>query len=181
MINYAISHEMGTAMVRSREAIRVWIKGHIIVKHGAPPMSARLYARQLLRLCLARGTRLVKKIVALKLLPNGDWRNQRGIEIYVPIGANVDIATIGDVVADGVCMVALGDKLKKIYKDRWHGADLAWDQFVRLEGICGIASNTFPSFLESLTGKRVRPITHGFLYVGLRTYTGHFHKRCQFW
>ena len=65
--------------------------------------------------------------------------------------------------SNGICMVTLGEKLKKIYKERWHGSDLAWDQFLRLEGIGAIASNTFPDFLEKLTDKKVRPIVEGFV------------------
>jgi hypothetical protein len=164
MINYALSHELGTAMVRSREAIRSWVKSHIEIKHGTPPVSARRYAYQLMRLCLSRGTRLVRKILALKLLPNGDWRNHDAVEIYLPHGSDANIDDIAGVVSDGICMVCLGDKLKKIYRERWHGSDIAWDQFLRLEGVCGIASNTFPAFLTSLTGKKVQSIVSGFIY-----------------
>ena len=104
MINYALAHEQGTAMTRARKCARKYITSNIIPKFGTPPLAARRYAYQLLRLCLARGTGLVKKILALKMLPNGDWRNQTGIEIYFPhdtIMANVNLEEIGEVVADG--------------------------------------------------------------------------------
>ena len=161
MVNYALTFEQGTAITRSRQIVRKWIKEHIVFKVGTPPIAARRYAYQLIRLCLARGTRLIKKIMALRMLPNGDWRNQTAVEIYMPEGSSFDEEAMADVVADGVCLVCLGERIKKIYVERWHGSDLAWDQFIRMEGICALASNTLPDFLMLLTGKRVRPIVEG--------------------
>lgn len=157
-IHWALSLKDAAARTVVRECIKEVVKERLKVLRGVPPVEIRAYQQHVLRLCFARGTKLAKKIVSMRLLPNGDWRNQRDVEVYVPYGMDVDFDDLAEVVGDGLCGVLASEKFSEIYRDRWLGADTSQDRFLRLEAFCGLAKAIYPRFCSRMTGKPVKEI-----------------------
>ena len=116
------------------------------VREGAPPRDGRLFKTQLLKLCVASGTRLVEKLACLRTLPNGDWRPIGEFIVWVPPGSHYSADRIRAITAHGTTHAACGNRFSRYVMKRWVGADRAFDEQLLMEGINGLKTLTFIGF-----------------------------------
>lgn len=118
-VNLALCVNQGVGISALGRHLRSYVAGHLRILRGSCPKDAIPYKRQLLRLCLGRGTRLLEKKAVLWALPNGDWRVCGEIQIYIPEGAPADVAKITDTIAQALELVLLGCRFVVFPRSRW--------------------------------------------------------------
>ena len=68
-IHFARSLNFGTGVFRFSRHLHSFVRSRLRVERGEPPRDAQRYKRHLLRLCLARGGRLLQRRLSLRTLP----------------------------------------------------------------------------------------------------------------
>ena len=121
----------------------------MVIKRGCAPPDAQAYKRKLLGLCAARGRDLLFQRHALSLLPNCDWRRGDCIGIFMPDGVAFDAAAVKEAVAEGLRKCLASARFALYPRNRWTGCGRAWDQFLLLEGVHGLASAVWPLWVPS--------------------------------
>ena len=149
-IHLAMALNFGTGMATWARLLRLIVFERVEILRGTPSCEAQAYRRQLLRLCLSRGSRLVEKRAALATLPNGDWRRRDAIEVYVPVGAVIDEGRIKHVVASSLTSILCNSKLTVYPRHRWTKGDVAFDEVILMEGIHGVASAVWPLWAKDV-------------------------------
>ena len=155
-INFALALNEGTGILRFKDLVRAYVFEKLDVLRGSPPPEAAAYKRHVLRLCLARGARMVEKRLALLTLPNGDWRLRDTVQVYVPAAAVVDRDALAETIASSLNEVLLPGRFTLYPRNRWTKADEALDQFCLLEAVHGLASAVFPPWRELATIKAAK-------------------------
>lgn len=150
-IHFALSLRFCTNFSVFSEFLKEVVRRRIRIRRGTPPADAVAFRTQLLRLCLARGPKLLQRHVALACLPNGDWRLRDVVEVHLPEAVDVTKERIADLVADAVQVVLAGRQIKLYPRHRWTGIDDALDQMCLLEGIHGLASAVYPLWAAFVT------------------------------
>lgn len=141
---------MAKTIIRHRLKIRV----------GAPHRQRRLFKSQLMRLCLASGTRLLEKVAAYRSLPNGDWRPLGGFETWIPPGPAYDHERIGVIVSEGTVSAVCSSRFTRWKDARWTGADKQFDEAMMMEGVNGLYSLTLVGFDEEARGAPLEARLH---------------------
>jgi len=153
-IHFALAVNVGTGLTTFQQALTNVVRSRLRIRRGSPPAGAIAYRKHLLRLCMSRGARLVERRLALVTLPNGDWRRQDCVEVYLPEGVDCDVEQIMVVVSQALVCVLAGASFTVYPRHRWTRADESFDQVCLLEGIHGLASATFPIWAASLSSAR---------------------------
>lgn len=125
-IHLSLAVGLGAGMYQLRGLIRDFVHERLVIRRGAAPRAATEYRQQLVRLCVARGSRLLLERLCLASLPNGDWRKRGVLEVFVPERAVIDRRRVCDVVAQALQQCLAGAKLAKLAtwpRHRWTGAD----------------------------------------------------------
>ena len=73
------------------------------VRHGRPPVDAQPFKKQVVALCLQQTSNQMLRSIYAQCLPNGDWNNHSAVEIWVPVGTEVQKEAVGRMV--GVAIV----------------------------------------------------------------------------
>lgn len=146
MINFQLSLRDGTGMTRFRKLLQREVATTLKISHTPPSREAVAYTRHIIRLCMSRGSRLVDKIVSMRLLPNGDWRDPTCVEVCLPDGVVVDRAVLAEVVADGICIALLGSSMDPINRSRFTHLDVKMDKWLRLEACHLLCTRIYPSW-----------------------------------
>ena len=76
-------------------------------------------------------------------LPNGDWRNDREIEWYLPDGSTVDVDVIAPMMAAWLVQVCASKKYTIWSRHRWTKGDGAMDQVCLLESCQSLLPTAF--------------------------------------
>ena len=71
-VHFALSLNFGTNLTRFSKHLKLVVRDRLRIRRGNPPTDCIPYKQHLLRFCLARGTNLLQKKLALWALPNGD-------------------------------------------------------------------------------------------------------------
>ena len=157
-VNFALALNFGTNMHTWRQELRAVIRERLVIKRGPPPPSCLPYKQQLLRLCLIGSTRRLEKLLAMYMLPNGNWANMAQVEVYVPVGAACNLNSIADNLSAGLVQVTASSNYTIFPRSRWTKADRAMSEIALLQGCHGLASATFPRFVKRVSGKRLAPL-----------------------
>lgn len=153
-INLALSLNFGTGLSLFRKHLRQHIMQKVVVLKGDPPAECQAVRRHLLRLCCSRGPRLLQRKAMLMALPNGDWRRRDRIEVWVPnVGVEYDHSQIAESVAASLLAVLAGCQFTVYPRHRWTRSDEAFDEFILLEGIHGLASAAFGPWAAEVAGR----------------------------
>lgn len=150
-INFSLALNFGTNLCVFGALLQDYVKTHLVVKRGAPPDDAVRHRKHLFRLSMARGSRLLARRLALQLLPNGDWRKRGCVEVYMPDGVPYSHARIADVVAGAIHQCLAASRFCTYPRHRWTRGDRAWDEFIMLESVHGLASAVWPKFCAEIS------------------------------
>ena len=156
-VHFALAMNYSSGLHVWRQELAAVIKERLLICFGRPPQSAIDHKRQVLRLCLSRGSHRLEKLLALHALPNGDWRNPHKVECYLPMGAQPNPDAIAAVIAKGLVQVAASSKYTMWPRHRWTKADRALDEICILEACHGLASATFPRWVHRVSNKVAAP------------------------
>lgn len=155
-LHFALAVNDGVGMHRFKRVLRELVVERLVIRRGRPAADAESFRRHVLRLCLARGSRLLERRLALWCLPNGDWRSQGVVEVYVPMHAEVNRAALVETVASSLCAVLLPGKFQVYPRTRWTRSDTAFDEFCLLEAVHGLASAIFPRWRALATTRSAK-------------------------
>ena len=86
MLNLCLSVKFGAHMKKFRSCLVDVITERLVIHEGLPAADAILHRHKILRLYLSRGKNATTKRCILRLVPNGDWRNHKQVEFWVPVG-----------------------------------------------------------------------------------------------
>ena len=144
-IHFAISLNSGTGVTRFSKHLLAVVKQRLrIIRGQGPSEEAQRYRRNLLRLCLAQGGRLLQRRLSALTLPNGDWRVADEIQVYVPPGLEYDAQQVASTVAWSLQQLVVPGQFTIFPRSRWTKDDVAFDEFCLLEGIHRLASIVYP-------------------------------------
>ena len=144
-IHLALSLNTGNNLTRFNKHLRAVVSEQVRIKRGTPPPECLHYKRQLLALAMARGSRMLARRLALWSLPNGDW-TKREIDVWVPEGVDINRERIVAIVSHSLQKVVSGVRMTVYPRHRWTRSDEAFDQFLLLEGLHQLASQTWQRF-----------------------------------
>ena len=83
------------------------------VRYGDPPARITAARRYIIAVCIKRNDKMLKHLLDLSLLPNGDWSDTTCVETYVPLTAEIDEDELKEAVAARM-VGALAPKLYNI-------------------------------------------------------------------
>ena len=164
MVQASRSLDSKNALLVWRQAMFQEILATVVFKCGQPSEEALAYKNRILDLCLADARHLLTRRVLLEGLPNGDWRIQDAVEIYI-IGTMPDDAErvkIAKRFATGIIQ-ALCFATPWLYPlSRWIGAHMACDEILLMEACHGLLYRTMQRMCLLLGDKigRIRSGKH---------------------
>ena len=97
-------------------------------------------------LALQRATKLVKKLLYANCLTNGDWRNHRNIEVWLPEGASYVRSHLVRLVGDGLIQIFAASLFRTWPSHRFIGAGEALSEFLGLEFCHGVNHKAWALF-----------------------------------
>jgi hypothetical protein len=149
-IHFALAINFGTGLLIFKTVLQLLVSSRVVVVRTPPPARAETFRRALMRLSLDRGPRLLEKRLVVGFLPNGDIRLRDRVQIYIPVGVPYDIDQVRDSVSKS-CAECLAGALFTMYpRHRWLNADRAFDEYLLLDGLCGLALPSFQLFAAEL-------------------------------
>ena len=113
------------------------------LRRGSPPEEGKRYKTCFLKLILTSTTKVLVKSVALRMIPNGDFREQRVVLVFVPFGVEVDEDKLRELVADALEELMCGTAFRQYNGDKWMGQEEAYDDYIRNNGIHGIGAEAY--------------------------------------
>ena len=140
MVRTALSVQQAGYMSRFRTVFKSVIRPLVKVKFRRCSEEARLHRLRFIQLFNASGRRMIPKFVANNKFPNGDWRIQSEIEVYVnvdPSDPNFSEQKVIDYCVSGMLFCFCAAKFYAFKKQRWFGAEQTCDQFGAMESCHG--------------------------------------------
>ena len=151
MVNLALSLSMGGNMGKFREALADVAASRLKVLKGTPPPEVEAYRSFVLQLFGQTGRNVPVKTYLLQALPNGDWRKQDVVEVYIPATMDIDKDRIQQRVIQSLVLGLTGVLFRAYPRHRWVGADATTDQVAMLEAVHGLGSAAYRLFLQRMT------------------------------
>lgn len=147
-IHFALSVNFGVNLATWHRAVLDTIRARIHFTRTPPSEAAEKYRKALFRIVLSDGSRLLKKRLVLRTLPNGDLRRRDILEVYVPQGIEINEAELRESIAISTADVLAGSNLTVYPRSRWLKGDLALNEVILTEGVGGILSASYPLFAQ---------------------------------
>ena len=63
------------------------------------------FKRQVISMCVADQSHVVLRSLYAFALPNGDWNNRTSLDVWVPVGAVVNVQELGNIVGNAIVNV----------------------------------------------------------------------------
>ena len=84
---------------------------------GEPPSFCVAFRRYVTAMCVTRGPRMIRSLLDLSTLPNGNWQNHSNVEIYIPRGTPFDKTELLKTVADRMTRALIPGVFTMLSKD----------------------------------------------------------------
>jgi hypothetical protein len=104
-----------TAMLR--DICKEWL----CICRGRPPLEAGRRMKALLRICLGGESSSFERQLHMLYFPNGDPWKRRRIEVWIPIGVEVDRSLLEEAVFRSLRFVLFSKQVRMIRRNRWYG------------------------------------------------------------
>eukprot|EP00971_Amphidinium_carterae_P323340 6425933-Amphidinium_carterae.7 len=155
LIRCALSLRHASSMAKFRLCLKREVQKRLVVRFGEPSVEARLYRQQVLAIFVNSGTNLLCHRMLLSSPPNGDWRNQEEVQVFLPVGMHgkVNSKQLVPTLVAGLLYCLAGRKPEVYCRHRWGGADLCCEQLARLQAVHGLLGHTYKRFLQESSGK----------------------------
>ena len=151
MVNLALCLSVGGNMVKFREALAEVVGARLVVLKGVPPPEVETHRRCILELFGQTGRNIAVRNYLLRTLPNGDWRKQDVVEVYVPATMDYDFDQLKHKVTQSLILGLTGTLFRLYPRHRWVGADATTDQVGMLQAVHGLGTAAFQVFLGKVT------------------------------
>ena len=89
-------------------------------------------------------------------MPNGDWRREDRIEVWLPHGVQADRQLVVNSVASGMTFALASRQFKLWPRHRWLGADVACDELGLLESCHRLLTTVFIKYCASFGGAKAQ-------------------------
>ena len=158
LIRCALSLREGSALSTFRRCLRQEIRQRLVVLRGQPSIEAQNHKNLIFNIFFSAGRKqsLSERLILAKL-PNGDWRNRREVEYYIPdrLEPPRNKAAISQLLEAGLSYALVGKKPSVWARHRWTGADLAVEELGRLECVHGLLRPTYQRFIHTYKGSHI--------------------------
>lgn len=151
IIRMALSLQMGAYMHRFRMILRGIVYSRVKICIGVPPAEAMKHRARVLQVFGGSGRQVVQTLIALHMLPNGDWRDSEYICIFVSPairGASED-ERLKQLVVFGIEHVMTSSRLPLYSRARWTGFDLSLDWLGKLSLCHNLLRETYQKFVAT--------------------------------
>ena len=154
MIRVALATEIAGTMSHFRRCLKTQIRSMIRFVVGDPDPEDTAHMRRVLAMYARTGEYLVERLVVLRMLPNGNWRNRDRIYVYCERMPANDVEELAwaDRLVSGLSFAVCPRKFKKYARNRWFGKEVAIDQFGLLEHCHGLFSSTVKRWVAEVDG-----------------------------
>ena len=160
LIRCALSLREGPALACFRRCLREEIAKRLVIRRGQPPSDAQEHKKLIFHIFFSAGGKqsLAERMILAKL-PNGDWRNRREVEYYIPdhLQPTPNKKAISRLLEAGLSHALVGKKPSVWARHRWTGADRAVEELGRLECVHGLLRPTYKRFIHSYKGAPIAP------------------------
>eukprot|EP00971_Amphidinium_carterae_P195205 3873604-Amphidinium_carterae.2 len=156
LIHTALAMRVGGAMSCFRQCLRAEVESKLVIYYGEPSLESSLYRQHVMAMFVSSGANILTNQALLLSLPNGDWRVQDEVQVFLPLGMRqqpVNKTHISKVLTASLLFVLCSKKPSLFVRHRWTGADIAVDEIARLQGIHGLLQPVWKRFVAAL-GKR---------------------------
>ena len=162
LVRVALSLSFGTYIDAFRKILPEVVMERAVIKVGTAPASAQLFRQRAMILFSGRGGRAVQRLLALRLLPNGDWRKPDVIEMYCDrsVRAAYSDDQLKNQLAFGLELACLNIAPPVYNRHRWLGMDLSLDALGRLSIIHDLLPVVYGRFVQRF-GTRPLPAHEG--------------------
>jgi hypothetical protein len=154
MIRLAMSVSFGGHMARFRRIMVGVLQQTNLILHGRCSEDALQFRKTAIRLFMSRGETNPIKRFLLQFLPNGDWRREDRIEVWLPHGVQADHQFVVNSVASGMTFALASRQFKLWPRHRWLGADVACDELGLLESCHRLLTTVFIKYCASFGGAK---------------------------
>ena len=147
LLHLSLALSTGSTMGRFRKSLTEVVSSRLQVIRGHCPAEAEEHRLAMLDLFCQTGSNLALKQYLLQRLPNGDWRDQDHVQVYIPPGADCDESLLKAHVTTAL-LICLAGKVFRVYpRHRWLGCDVATDEIGLMECVHGLASKTWHHYI----------------------------------
>ena len=145
------NHPLGRAYCSKiiREIVQDWLS----IRKGPPPLDARNRSKAILRIALVGQSNQFESRLHMEFWPNGDPSKRDCIEVWLPVGTEVDRAFLVEAVARSIIFIAFSRSQPVIKRHRWRGIYFGLSAFILLDCLFGIAPELLHRFRQEV--KRV--------------------------
>eukprot|EP00971_Amphidinium_carterae_P347058 6488871-Amphidinium_carterae.6 len=151
IISTALSLRHGNSLELFRNCLHEEVLATMVLKRGSPSPSAKVYKQNMMSLFMSGASGALLDAVLLTKLPNGDWRNHKSVEYYVPVGEDEPCrADVASMMSSTLVYVFLRSKPSIFQRHRWTGMDIAIEELARLQCCHGLLVRTYARFMRRL-------------------------------
>ena len=148
VVNFALALQEASAMMAFRRALSEVVQEKLTIRIGYPSAECVAYRKFLINLFLSTGRQQCLRRFLLETLPNGNWRNESEVEVFVAPGVDFDRQQLAEGVTKGL-LLALSSKVFTTYnQSKWLGCDLALDEVGLCLAVHGLARAAFSRSLQ---------------------------------
>lgn len=150
LIRTALSMRLGGWMRLFRKCLLQEIVATVEVLEGVSTADAALYRNRAALMFLKDGIGSRKIRAVLSALPNGDWRKDDRVQVFVPPGTAWSRLPIALLVAKALISAMGAGNFRVFNRKRWTNNDLAVNQFGILEACHKLFSRTYKRWLREV-------------------------------
>ena len=121
-------------MSRFRTHVAVVVRERAQIRTGLPPLEAELWRVLAMELFCCRGARAIRRLVDLRMLPNGDWRCRSEVQLFAPAHVREKFGehALVEMLVHGILYATCNATPPVDARHRWTGMDLSIDALGRL-------------------------------------------------
>jgi hypothetical protein len=150
MIRFALSLRLGGWMRIFHRALIREVVDTIEIQEGESSVEAKAYRQVSLSVFMGVGhhRKIVQAIMGS--LPNGDWRRQDVVQVFVRHGVHWDRRLVSQLVARGFLRTLAKTSFRIFNRNRWCGNDIAINQLGLFQSCHGLLGRVFKRFLVAV-------------------------------
>ena len=142
------NHSLGRAY--SSKIVREIVHDWLVVKKGPPPLEARNRSKAILRIALIGQSNNFETRLHMECWPNGDPFKRGQIEVWLPIGTEIDRGFLVEAVSRAINFIAFSRNQPIIKRHRWRGIYPGMSAYVLLDNLFGLAPELLKRFRQAV-------------------------------
>eukprot|EP00971_Amphidinium_carterae_P126275 2501537-Amphidinium_carterae.2 len=168
LLHLSLALRHGSSLAGFRQSLEMEVEQRLKIMQGYPPQAAMEHKRLMMKILMSgESFNDTHRVLMLKVV-NGDWRNAHDVEYYPECnrGGPTTRSDISKMVASALLCCLVAHKPVTWPRHRWHGAEVATEEVLRLEVVHKLLTHTWSRFMK-LFEKKQKKTTSAFGASGL--------------